>query len=458
MSASPARAAALSALTLIDTTRTDLGGALARTRDRLADSRDRALATELITGTLRWRAALDYQLAQRSGRRLATLDPLVLDSLRLGAYQLLHLQRVPVSAIVNDSVTLVKTSAFKSASGFVNAVLRRLAREREALVWPERPEHADSAANHAALITHLATVHSHPEWIVDRWVTRYGIAAAEHWLIFNNQPPPITLAINASRFTRAETAARLAAEGITTHSTRHAANGLVVVEGRALASSAFREGACLIQDEASQLIAALVLARSGERVFDACAAPGGKTVALAAQVGDTGFVVASDVRARRMRLLHATLARCRPPRTALVQIGARNPLPFADATFDRVLIDAPCSGVGTVRRDPDIRWRRQPGDLPALAAAQLDLLMRVGPLVRASSTLIYSTCSSEPEENEQVIADFLAAAPQFELRPLSQLDVPDTLRRFATPEGFFRTLPHRDALEAFFGAVLQRQP
>jgi 16S rRNA (cytosine967-C5)-methyltransferase len=446
MAAAPARVAAYQALQLIGDT--ELGDALARTRDTLDDARDRGLATDLVIGTLRWRAAIDYQLAQLSGRRLTQLDEQVLIALRLGAYQLLYLERVPASAVVNDSVSLVKAARLKSAAPFVNAVLRRLSRERENLSWPPRDRIAE----------HVAIVHSHPQWLVERWIARYGVERTEAWLRFNNETPALGLAVNRLRTDRDGLAAELAAEGVATKAMTVAPHGLDVVDGRALASHAFRRGACVVQDQSSQLIAELVAGRVGERALDACAAPGGKTVALAAQVGMGGLVVATDVRPRRMRVLAATLKRCGIANAQLVHIAPTHHFPLAEASFDRVLVDAPCSGLGTVRRDPDVKWKRSPEDLTRFASMQIDLLTRAARVVRPGGRLVYSTCSSEPEENEAVVAAFLTVANDFAVNRLENAtDIRDTIRALATPEGYLRTDPVRDRLEAFFGAVLQRK-
>ena len=441
--AAPARAAAFYVLRAIATGSGDLGDALARIRDGLSDARDRALATELATGTLRWRNAIDYQLQQRSARRLHRLDAAVLDALRLGAYQLLHLDRVPVSAVVNDSVDLVKRAGFASAAGFANAVLRRLARERETLSWPPPGDVKE----------HFAVVHSHPAWLVERWLTRYGPAVTETWLRFNNQPPAITVAANRLRGTRDQLMARLREEGLDVTETTVAPHGVTIGNGRVLTTRAFREGDCLIQDEASQIIPELAEARVSACVLDLCASPGGKTIALAAQCGTSGMVVATDIRARRVALLAATIARCGAANVRVVHIPAAGRLPFADARFDCILIDAPCSGLGTIRRDPDIRWRREPTEFAALAATQRDLLLRVRPLLKAGGRIVYSTCSSEPEENEDVVTAFLADAPEFRLLPLGATTLPASIRRMETAGGSLRTSAVF-GLEAFFGAIL----
>jgi 16S rRNA (cytosine967-C5)-methyltransferase len=451
----PARAAAFRALRVISSDNVDLGDALSRARDTLEDVRDRALATDLVVSTLRWRGAIDFQLQRCSTTPLGRLDGDVLDALRLGAYQLLYLARVPASAVVNDAVEIVRRAGFRSAAGFANAVLRRLGREREALIWPARPVGADGTADRAALLDHLSVVHSHPRWLVERWVARLGVVDAEAWLAFNNRAPALTLCVNRLRGTREHVAERLAAESVQTRLTATAPHGLIAPDARVLQSAAFREGWCVVQDEASQLIAEIVQAGAGARVLDACASPGGKTVALAAQaVG--GIVVASDVRPRRVRLLAETLARCRVDTAYVVQVPERGALPFRDGAFDCVLVDAPCSGLGTLRRDPDIRWRRRPEHLQALASVQHDLLRRTAPLVSLGGRLVYSTCSSEPEENDDVIAAFLAESPGFARVPVSGIaGVPATVVSLSARDGVLRTSP-LEGLEVFFGAVLER--
>ena len=424
----PARRAAVDALALIDAGELELGAAVARLRQTLEDERDRALLLELVAGTLRMRNAIDYQLVQRVNRPLEKLDAAVLRILRLSVYQLLFQSRLPAAAVINDAVHLTRRAGKSSAAGLTNAVLRTLSRNRHRLEWPARDQ----------LIEHLSVVQSHPRWLVERWVERYGAAETESWLAFNNHPPPMCLAVNRTITTRDALARELADAGVATRPTARAANGLEVVDGRALNTSAFNEGRFVVQDEASQLIGELADARIGDRVLDLCASPGGKTLALAAAVGESGTVVAMDVRANRVRLLTRTLERCGVTNVAVVHGPADESLPFKADDFALVLVDAPCSGLGTVRRDPDIRWRRSADDLPRFAASQRTLLSRAADLVKPGGRLIYSTCSSEPEENEEVIASFLRARADY------------------TQERIHRTLPFRDRLEAFYGAVLRR--
>ena len=432
----PARLAALDALRQIDAERLDMGEAVARVRKPLSDERDRALLLEVVSGTLRMRAALDHQLALRLSRPIGRLDGMVRDILRMSAFQLMYLTRTPSSAVINDAVDLTRRGGMTSATGLVNAVLRSLNRDRQKLTWPARP--AD-AAGAEAMAGYFSVVHSHPEWLVARWLGRYGAADTERWLTFNNHGPALCLVPNRALASREALEEELKSDGVDTQRTTRASHGLHVTSGQALGTRAFREGRCLVQDEASQLIGELVGAQRGDRILDLCASPGGKTVAMAADLGPSGLIVATDVRRHRLRVLTDTLGRCRITRAHVVQVPATGGLPFAEGSFDRILIDAPCSGLGTVRRDPDIRWRVAETDLPALAATQLALLQRTASLVRPGGTLVYSTCSSEPEENQQVVAAFRSGHSAFTVAREHQ------------------TLPFRDGLEAFFGAVLERR-
>ncbi len=424
----PARIAALDALTQIDSGEADLGAAVAAARSTLADERDRALLLELVAGTLRMRNAIDYQVAQRVNRPLDKLDAAVLRILRLSGYQLLYQSRLPAAAIINDAVHLTRRAGKTSAAGLTNAVLRAVSRNRHRLTWPSRDQLAE----------YLSVFHSHPRWLVERWLERHGEAATEAWLTFNNQPAPMCLAINRTTTTREQLAKELADAGVITRPTSHAPYGLEVIEGRALTTAAFNEGRFVVQDEASQLIPHLPEVKAGDRVLDLCASPGGKTVALAAAVGDAGTVVAMDVRPNRVRLLMRTIERCGLMNVDVVHGPADAPLPFDPEEFALVLVDAPCSGLGTVRRDPDIKWRRSPDDLAGFAATQRDLLRRSADLVKRGGTMVYATCSSEPEEHEDVVAAFLDSRADFTL------------------ERRHHTRPFQDGLEAFFGAVLRR--
>ena len=441
-------------LRAVHTGRSDLATALDRARRRLADPRDRALAGEVAIGVQRRRAAIDHLVAQAASRPLSAITPVALDLLRAATYQVLYLDRVPAHAAVADTVELAREAGAGRATGFVNAVLRSLADRRRPLALPAAPAPgALDGGNRRAALDYLAITLSHPRWLVERWLDRHGLQAAEAWARFNNKPAPVTLRANTVRNTVAELRATLDAQGVRTAETRLAPHGLVVAEGNPLSAPAAAEGRFIVQEEASQLIVELARPAEGARVLDLCAAPGGKTVGLAGCIGPGGFVVACDLRRRRVALLARLLARARLRRVAIVRLDATTPLPFG-AAFDCVLVDAPCSGLGVLRRDPDIRWRRAPGDLAAFAATQLRMLRRAAETVRPGGRLVYATCSSEPEENDEVVARFRDSHPQF--TPVAPATVP-AVARVLDRDGYLRTLPFRDGVEAFFAAVLARR-
>lgn len=447
----PARRAALDVLGAVDAGRLDLGAALARARAGLADDRDRALTSELAIGTLRWQGQLDHVLAAFSSRPLGRLDREVLNIVRLAAYQLLHLDRVPAAAVVDDAVQQTRRAGKASAAGFVNAVLRAISRRRHALPLPSRPE---DPRDREAAVAYLSVGLSHPRWLAERWLDRWGFDRAELWLRFNNAGAPLTIRANTIEIGRDDLAARLADEGVETRPTDWAPDGLVPTSGNPLRTRLADAGLFLVQDEASQLVPLLAAARPGMRILDACAAPGGKTLAMAGSAGGQAAIVAADVRPGRVALLRRIIAQHRVPHVSLVQMDVEQPLPLAP-TFDTVLLDAPCSGLGTLRRDPEIRWRRQPEQLPVFAAAQQRMLKHAAAVVKPGGRLVYATCSSEPEENEEVAAAFLRQHPRFRALEPSEARVllPGHASSLVDERGHLRTWPFEHGLEAFFGAV-----
>jgi 16S rRNA (cytosine967-C5)-methyltransferase len=446
----PARIAAYEMLSAVSAGH-DLPAAIAGRRESLADDRDRALAAEIATGVQRWRGALDHLIVHYAERRIDRLDPEIVDILRLSGYQLLHLTRVPASAVVDDAVDLARRAGKKSAAGFVNAVLRAISRQRRSLPLPHRP--ADPSDREAA-IEYLTITLSHPRWLATRWYDRYGFDAAEAWMQFNNRPAPITLRTNRLRATPESLAARLKDDDVEAHPARFAPDGWIVDSGSPLQSAAFRDGWFVVQDEASQLVALLATPSRASRVLDTCASPGGKATAIAA-ANDGGLLVACDVRDRRIDLLRRTVTAAGAMEVRIVQADLLRPLPFR-VQFDTVLVDAPCSGLGTLRRDPDIRWRRREADLAAFASAESRMLQNAAACVAMGGRLVYATCASEPEENERVVDAFLETTPGFTSLD-ARVAAPRLPEAVVDARGHLRTEPHRHGLEAFFGAVLERR-
>jgi 16S rRNA (cytosine967-C5)-methyltransferase len=443
---SPARRAALDVLRAVHAGQRDLASALDHARTGLPDPRDRALASEIVHGVLRWRAALDHAIAWAGRRDVGAFDDVVLDVLRIGAYQLLHLTRVPASAAVDEAVESCRAAGSPRAAGAVNAILRAISRGRSRIPFPTEKEPA----------AYLSVTLSHPRWLAERWLDRLGADRAIAWARFDNAQPPVVLRAFSWRERREDLAVWLATQGIETEPARYAPDALVVTRGGPITTDVGLGRRFAVQDESSQLVAAFVGARPGERVLDACAAPGGKTTALAGALAGLGLLVAADLRPRRVRLLQRTLAAAEAARVPVVRMDAARAMPFGPA-FDAVLLDAPCSGLGTIRRDPDVRWRREASDLAAFADSQARMLGEAARVVRPGGRLVYATCSSEPEENEDVVSRFLAARPGWRLATAAERagELPARMRPCVTPEGWLRTAPDLHGLEPFFAACLR---
>jgi len=424
--------------------------------------RDAGLLTELVQGVLRRRLSLDASIAALSARPLRDIDPPALLALRLGLYQLLHLERIPDHAIVNESVRLARRHARpgrgRSVAAFVNGVLRAATRDRaKAAPAPEPSAGGDP-------VEAIALGASFPSWIARRWVRRFGLEEASLLLDAQNRPAPTMLRVNRRVATPAGVAAALAAEGVETMPGRHLDAFLRVAHGTPQRTASFRRGEFYIQDEASGLVARLAGwggGAEGQRVLDACAAPGGKTLALAETVGEGGLVVAADLHPARLSLLRANAARLGLDRCLSLAADMSGPPPLAaGVSFDTVLVDAPCSGTGVIRRNPELRYRVTQEALERLAGLQSALLGHCAALVRPGGLLVYSVCSLEPEEGEERIAAFLPGHDRFRVED-PRPTLPPSAASLAVDApgggGFLVTRPDRDDLDGFFAAILRRQ-
>jgi 16S rRNA (cytosine967-C5)-methyltransferase len=360
--------------------------------------RDRALVTELFYGCLRQRAALDWLIAQKANR---PPKPDIAALARLGLYQLFFLDRIPAHAAVNSTVELAKRGSSSRLAGFLNGLLRNAQRDRPAL--------ASALARQP-----LAVRCSHPDWLVERWLARYGESGTRSLLDWNNRPPKLFARVNTLRATPEALLAKWREAGVEAEPANTTPGSMPMIEVRAAESAerlpGFAEGWFYIQDPSTTLAATLLDAQPGERVLDACAAPGGKTTCLAQMMQDRGEIVAEDSSAERLKQVVANCARL-----GIVCVSVR-PAGKADTRetwFDRALVDVPCSNTGVLRRRADARWRLRPGDLQRLPAEQLKLLQAVAARVKRGGTLVYSTCSLEPEENQHVVEAFVKANPGF---------------------------------------------
>lgn len=413
------------------------------------DSREAALATELVMGTLRWQRLLDFLVERYSHRKVSKLDREVLIALRLGIYQLRYLKRMPARAAVNESVELVRTACKKSAISLTNAVLRRAAGESE------RPVREFLSAETAEA---LGIVHSHPTWLVERWLRKFGergtIALLEH----DNQPPENACVVLSPEHQK-DALESLRSEGCPVKPGRLLRDS-ILVPGRNIAKTdAFRKGWIGIQDEASQMVPLLVGVKAGDSVLDLCAAPGGKTMRLRNLAGERGRVISSDLRESRLRAMRDRLNKANLANPSLVALDGTAPLPFT-GNFDRILVDAPCSGTGTLARNPEIRWRLKAEDLRELHRCQLALLRSALEHLSPGGALLYSTCSLESEENESVIEEALRLRTDVRQEPVKipqhALAATASAEQLNGDDGSFRTFPPLYHTDGFFAALLKR--
>ncbi|HVN40785.1 MAG TPA: 16S rRNA (cytosine(967)-C(5))-methyltransferase RsmB [Myxococcota bacterium] len=409
---------------------------------------DRAFATELVYGTLRWRGRIDYLLRRCLDRDLDRLEPLVATALRLGAYQILFVDRVPPSAAVDESVRCARAVGAERSTGLVNAVLRRLAREHAQIALPRLEDDP---------LGHLMHALSLPQWIAARWIETFGAEEAAALAAASNEVPPLCVRANPQRVSRDALLDELRARFPDARACRYARHGIVLGRGgNPTLDPAFREGRFTVQDEASQLVVDLLDPQPGERVLDACAAPGGKASAIAERIGPEGEVVALDRNERRLDLVQRAARRLRLENVVSRALDASRPLPpgLVGPGFDRVLVDAPCSGLGALRRNPDARWRVHPSDPARLAETQRSLLRHAAAALRPGGVVVYSTCTLLPEENEAVVEAFLRDSQGFAAS--SRDAAPDSVRELQDERGFLRTLPHRHDTDGFFAARIER--
>jgi 16S rRNA (cytosine967-C5)-methyltransferase len=430
------------------------------------DARERALAVELVHGSLRHRGTLDWRLEKVSDRRIARLPVVVQMILRLGAYQILNLSRIPPSAAVNESVRLVKNYSRQLGrdwGGYVNAVLRSLTRNA-APPWPESNHHPAAA---------LAVRYSCPVWLAERWVDRVGVEQAAAWCRASVELPPLTLRVNTLRASRDRLLDVLTQRDFAVHATDVSQSGVRLEQNQLVQNlPLFHEGGFYVEDEAAQLVSLLLDPQPGERILDACAAPGGKATHMAALMKNEGEIIAMERNPARMKLVTDNCARLgisivtpllsdaidvtlsqgddRQPRAGHASGRASFHRPF-----DRILVDAPCSGLGVIRRHPEGKWYKQVVHLKKHQEMQRRLLDTASRLLRAGGLLVYSTCSTEPEENEQVIDHFCRTHQEFQREPVASLLPPAGLS-LTTPQGDFFTAGNVHSMDGFYAARLRK--
>jgi 16S rRNA (cytosine967-C5)-methyltransferase len=416
--------------------------------DRLLDQartafegRDSAFILELTYGVLRNRSRIDWLLDRFSKQPVASTDDWTRNILRLGAYQLLFLDRVPASAAVNTSTELAKQYGKKH--GYVNGLLRTLERKKNDLPLPDDPDAA----------RRLSILHSHPLWLVQRWISRIGVEQTEEVLHANNEDAPLIIRANSLKGTADDLITLLASQGTAARKSRFSPAGVEIISSPGITTlKSFKEGRFMVQDEAAQLVTLMLDPKPGERVLDACAAPGGKATYLAELMGNTGEVVALESDKRRIDRIRENSNRLG---ITIVRPKTGDAAKYSEGPFDRVLIDAPCSGLGVLRRHPDGRWIKTEQAMQERSALQKKILANCAGLLKPGGVLVYATCTTEPEENEDVVRDFLTEHPEFTLddpRPV----LPEGAASLVGTDNYFRTFPAAPDMDGFFGARIIR--
>jgi 16S rRNA (cytosine967-C5)-methyltransferase len=442
----PVRQLALRALCRVETS----SGFADHLIDSLAAAQDltpqaRAFLRELTYGVLRWRNRLDWMLQQCSDHRLESLTPVIRNLLRLGAYQLCFMDHLPPYAAVSETVQLAKQFGHAGVVAYVNAVLRAVERQRGTMSLPEAS---------TDLLAYLTITQSHPRWLVERWLADYGPQQTVTMCQADNLRPPLTARVNRRRATRELLLMSLAADGCEAEPCHYAPDGVRIRSQVALAQlQSYRDGWFTVQDEAAILCGYLLTPEPGERVLDACAAPGGKATHAAELMADDGEVLCLDHSYQRLNLVVENAQRL-GLHCLHGLVGKAEKIEFKRA-FDRILVDAPCSGLGVLRRHPDAKWRKGPELIGLMARRQASILAHLSRFVKPEGFLVYITCSTEIEENQHLVKEFLERHPDYALETVTR-DLPEAARVFAQQGGWLQTWPGPEGLDGFFGARLRR--
>lgn len=412
--------------------------------------RDRALAVHLVQGVLRWRLRLDWVIQQAASFPFKKIEPSILNILRLAVYQLSFMDRVPAAAAVNEAVKQAKRVARPHVVRFVNGTLRAICRNADDLPLPDRETDR---------VHYLSVRYSYPKWIIRRWEETLGSEAAERLLDAGNRIPPMIVRANTLRISRSALLEALAKEGVRGSPTRHSPEGVELqgLRGPVTRLEAFKKGLFQVQGEAAQLCSLLLDVRPGDLVLDLCAGLGGKATHLAALSEDKAPIIALDRSGGRLISLAETCRRLGIGSVRAVLADAASPLPLRQgAAFDKIMVDAPCSGLGVLSRHPDGKWNKKDSDIPRLAQLQRRMLEGAAGCLSGEGRLLYVNCTISREESEGLVDRFLEDHPNMALVDLSSR-VPEWGEGLVDARGFFRTYPHAHGMEGFFGALFVRK-
>jgi 16S rRNA (cytosine967-C5)-methyltransferase len=406
------------------------------------------LVTELVYGTIQRLNTIDYLLNRFLSKGVVKLEPWVRNLLRLSLYQIHYLDRIPPHAAVNEAVTIAGRKGHKGISGMVNAVLRNILRQPEKLQIPVNLPTAQS----------IALTYSHPEWMVKRWIHQFGEDETRRICESNNNPPHTSIRVNRKQTSPEQLIAQLNEQGYSATRSAIAPDGIIVEGGGNMAMTPwYNEGAISIQDESSMLVARIVDPQPGMKVLDCCAAPGGKTTHMAELMNDQGTIIAFDIHEHKKQLIDAQAKRL-DLHIVQARVGDARELShlLAEHTFDRILLDAPCSGLGVIRRKPDLKWAKLESDIREIRTIQSSILHQIHNLLKPGGLLVYSTCTTEYEENQAIINEFLAEHPDFSLDNSITQQLPSMAPRLVG-EGMLQILPHHYQSDGFFITRLRKQ-
>jgi 16S rRNA (cytosine967-C5)-methyltransferase len=413
------------------------------------DGRERAFVSHLVQGVLRWRLRLDWMISRAADFPMGKITPGVLNILRLALFQVVFLDRVPESAAVNEAVKQAKRNHRRHVVSFVNGILRAICREKNDIPFPDRGRDP---------LLFLSVFHSYPEWLVRKWVDEWGLEFTEALLEGGNRLPRLTLRANSLKLDRENLIQKLQAEDVAAQPTPYSPEGVHLgpFRGRPDRLRAFREGLFQVQDEAAQMVSFLLAPKPGEAVLDVCAGFGGKTTHLAQQMKDQGSIVALDISLRRLIGLSSACRRLGIHCAFCVAADGLSALPsLFRSGFHRIMIDAPCSGLGVISRNPDAKWRKEKKDIQRMAQLQRDLLEGAVPLLLPGGRMLYVTCTLSHEENDGVVSGLLENCRDLALEDLRE-QAPQWALDLIDDQGFFRTFPHVHGMDGFFAACFTK--
>ena len=407
------------------------------------EQRDRALIHSLVYGVIRWRSYLDHIICQLSHRAISKISLPILNTLRMGLFQMIFMDRIPEHAAVNSSVELVHIFAPKYLARFVNGILRASIRSKDKISWPDES---------TQILASLSVRYAYPQWLIQRWVNYWGVSITKELCQVGNTVPPITLRTNTLKTGRSVLMEALAPEVQQIAKTSHAPDGICISNLKFAIgdSEPFKKGLYQVQDEAAQLIGLIVSPKPGETILDACAGRGGKTGHLAQCMNNLGNIVAVDRSKEKLRILSKEMKRLGVSIVSTHQHRWKKGL--KDRMFDRVLLDAPCSGLGVIRRHPDMKWKKTKAHILQNAQTQKKLLKIIAPQVKPGGKLIYSVCSLEPEETSQIVENFLSQHKNFIIDKQNSLN----LEPFIDKNGYYLFRPDIHSMDGFFAVSLSR--